>query len=515
MDEDAEIVKLDTANPNFKFLNSLNYTPDVKRKLSQYLDSVVRGSDQTYLTPLGKHNDPEDLLVCIDDILQKNIGHLSPALFRLEYSNMDKFGPRSLAKPWKERKASLLAYYSNDIGCETFDFNVTQKCANLRPLSVDSAINLLKRNTNSGLPYLARKGSILSRLKTDYVGNYGFNEPCVLFTRTQELGKTRNVWGYPVMDVLYDTRFYNPLMNHQKGTQYRNALIGTDSVDKKICNLVVNSKLGSKKLLSIDFSAYDASISTSLQRCAFEHIKRLFQSSYGSEIDKIYERFNTIGIVTPDGVLNGSHGVPSGATFTNEVDSIAQYLIAKFSGLNESNFDIQGDDGAYLLDDYEYEKLIQNFKRFGLKVNEEKSYYNDTFIVYLQKIYDRFYIDRGLIGGIYPISRAMNRLIYQENYVNFEDEDIAGKDYYSIRALTILENCKYHPCFEELVELIFYHDKHKLSFSQKGLDKIMEFENKSTSSVSLIKNQYGDDLKGIRSFESYKLVQKLKAKSGG
>jgi len=512
MDEDKDIVQLETANLNFNFLNSLSYTSDVKRKLSQYLSSVVKGSNEVYLTPLGKNNDPDKLLSMVDEIIDNGSDLLSEPLKDLEHLNRLKYGPRSIAKPWKDRKDSLLSYYNNDSNSEDFKF-IHKDYNNLRPISIDNAIKLLKNNSNSGLPYLSRKGSIKDRLKSDYYESRG-DDPCVLFTRTQESGKTRNVWGYPVLEVLNDLRFYEPLMNHQKKSSYRNALKGTNYVDAKLSNLVINSKLTGKKILSIDFSSYDASISTSLQKACFDYIKQLFQYSYSEEIDKIYVKFNTIGIISPDGVLKGSHGVPSGATFTNEVDSLAQFLIAKFSGLSESDFDIQGDDGAYILNDDEYKKLTQNFKRFGLNVNVEKSYYNEDYAVYLQKLYDIYYINKGLIGGIYPIYRAINRLVYQETYTKFEDYDIAGRDYYSIRSLTILENCKYHPLFEPLVKLVYKLDKFKLAFSQKELIKVMDMENKLSSSVGQITNQYGDDIKGIYSFESYKLIKKFEAQAG-
>jgi hypothetical protein len=45
--------------------------------------------------------------------------------------------------------------------------------------------------------------------------------------------------------------------------------------------------------------------------------------------DYIAWRFGNIGLITPDGVKDGPHGVPSGSTFTLEVNSIAQILIAK------------------------------------------------------------------------------------------------------------------------------------------------------------------------------------------
>jgi len=77
MDEDKDIVQLETANLNFNFLNSLSYTSDVKRKLSQYLSSVVKGSNEVYLTPLGKNNDPDKLLSMVDEIIDNGSDLLS------------------------------------------------------------------------------------------------------------------------------------------------------------------------------------------------------------------------------------------------------------------------------------------------------------------------------------------------------------------------------------------------------------------------------------------------------
>jgi len=53
-------------------------------------------------------------------------------------------------------------------------------------------------------------------------------------------------------------------------------------------------------LLSIDFSAYDTSISPQLSRLCFDYIKSLYQANYSEEINYIYERFVNIGLVTPD-----------------------------------------------------------------------------------------------------------------------------------------------------------------------------------------------------------------------
>jgi simple sugar transport system substrate-binding protein len=80
-----------------------------------------------------------------------------------------------------------------------------------------------------------------------------------------------------------------------------------------------------------------------------------------------------IGLITPDGVKDGPHGVPSGSTFTLEVNSIAQILIANtFEDIANTEFQVQGDDGAYSTDNPE--GLKKHFGEFGLTVNDEKSY---------------------------------------------------------------------------------------------------------------------------------------------
>lgn len=260
--------------------------------------------------------------------------------------------------------------------------------------------------------------------------------------------------------------------------------------------------------MSIDFSAYDATLQTQIQELSFNYIKQLFQPSYSSDIDYIAERFNTIGLVTPDGVLDGPHGVPSGSTFTNEVDSIAQFILAMNSGFTDPDMQIQGDDGAYNV--AEPEKLSKYFTNFGLKVNEEKSDISDDYLVYLQNLHHKHYISKdGIIGGIYSTYRALNRLVYQERFDNFKDYEIEGKDFYSIRAIAILENCRNHPCFKEFVKFVASKDKYGLRPTQTGIDKYIKMLKDKTGSEGIITNQYGEQITGIRKFETYKILSEL------
>jgi hypothetical protein len=248
-------------------------------------------------------------------------------------------------------------------------------------------------------------------------------------------------------------------------------------------------------------------VKTTLQKAAFDYFKSLYQVNYHDDLDKIYTRFNTIGLVTPDGVFDGPHGVPSGSTFTNEVDSVAQYLIATEYGLSSDNFDIQGDDGAYVVSDPD--SLKDYFRKHNLVVNDEKSYISKDYLVYLQNLFHKDYERDGIIGGIYPTYRALNRILYLERFTDLEEDDLKGQDYFSIRTISILENCKFHPLFKDLVKYVASLDKYGLAYSNSGLAKYAQRISQSSGVAGIFKYRYEDDPKGLSNFETVKILREL------
>jgi hypothetical protein len=461
------------------------------------LISILNGNSQVLISPYGEN--PKVVLDGWDERFKK--GTLINELIELELANRSKFGPRSIAKPWVDRKSGVV---------ESFGFGkkVILRAKggrrNLRPCEIKAALERIKNDTNSGLPFYVKKGLVKDkyliiakdkRLTTEY--------PCVLFTRTQEQEKTRTVWGYPLWDIIREMLFYIPLLEYQKTLEWRSSLVSPDAVNKRMTHLIKIAKKYGYKLLSIDFSAYDTTVKYWLQKAAFDYIKGCFQDKYHDEIDRIFRRFNTIGLITPDGILTGPHGVPSGSAFTNEVDSIVQYLIA--TALGEYHFDIQGDDGAYATADPQ--KLIDAFTKYGLKVNLEKSYISDNYLVYLQCLYHEKYERDGIIGGIYPTYRALNRILFLERFTDFESVGISGKDYFSIRTICILENCKYHPLFRELVEYVYSLDKYKLAYTEQGLTAYIQNIRKSTGVQGILNFRQEDNVTGIKNFETVKILK--------
>lgn len=489
---------------SFPFLKTLNLEDSVVNKVALNLNRIVSGSSEVYLTPIGKFNNHDELLSELASILDSKANSISENLWNLEQSNREKFGPRSIAKDWTSRKDSLYSYFEKG-NAEISRVPINTK-SNLRPLNVASASRYLKSSTSSGLPFYTNKGAIIDKLVENFKFYLDRKDPCILFTRTQEGGKTRNVWGYPVADTLNEHRYYQPLLNYQRKLLWRKALQGPHFVDLEVSNMFKTQYKNDGTFISIDFSAYDASIKGYLQSLAFDYIKSLFQYDSHNDLDYIADRFRTIGVITPDGVISGDHGVPSGATFTNEVDSIVQYLVIKSTEI-DCSYQIQGDDGLILLPDDKVPILFEAFNKAGLTVNESKSYTSKDYAIFLQRLYDKKYLKNGFVGGIYSLYRALDRIVFQERYSDFADYSLKGTDYYSMRTITILENCKYHPCFEEFVRFIYSKDKYKLKFSVESIAQYDRMLKSGTGTTGLLLNQYGDNLRGIHSFETVKLIK--------
>jgi len=490
------------------------------------MDSVRTGSSEVFVSPLVNENrSAEDILKSLDSIYNSNKSKVNEVLDNLEMLNRSKFGPMSIAKNWEDRKESLLdSYdYSGTIKRNSFaPYELWPKILRrLRPLEVVGAIGFLKNATNSGLPDYTKKKNVKDLYKSYTLSQIStvlkdlFNHACILFTRTQENGKTRNVWGFSIIMTIFEMCFYRPVLELQSKQSWRRALNTPDDINVAITKLIDTSISAGNQILSIDFSAYDNSVKSHLIKPAFESIKMLFQQKYWDYIDQVCYNFINVPIVTPDGVLTGPHGIPSGSTFTNEIDSIVQFGVAR--ECNDIKLlelcQIQGDDGAYSVTSSE--PVFEHFKSYGLKVNEDKSYVSSNWAIYLQQLFHADYRNSdGVITGIYPIYRALNRILFLERFTDFSDDGIKGSDYFSIRTISILEQCKHHPLFEDFVRLIWSLDKYNLSFSAQGLAAyIRRIADKEGKDLSFRNWTYGENVSGIKTFETFKLIQKFEKTS--
>lgn len=442
-----DIGKSNANTPDYNFLDNLNVDQEVKQRLSLNLSRIYYGNSEIYVTPIAKEHGASEILAKWDKVFQANKSKMNVILLQIEEAQRCKAGPMSISRPWPQRREGTLAYFE-DTNVDYSSLDATPQALRdkerLRPLSLANAANFLKNSTNSGLPFYTKKGIVKERLLERFQMYLERRDPCVLFTRTTEQSKTRDIWGFPIADTLNEMRFYYPLLAYQRKLYWRSALNGPDIVDKRMTTIINQALSSNLDLISVDFSTYDRSIKPNLQQKISEYYKFLFQKSSHDEIDYITMRKSTIGLVTPEGVLNGPHGEPSGSTFTNEDDSVGQFIVSRQSGATIRNLvDIQGDDGVYAIGPDKRTLFYSGFEKYSIELNKEKSSISKEYLIYLQNLYHKDYSKNGVIGGIYPVYRALNRILYQERWSNFEDFEIKGRDYYSIRTITILENCKH------------------------------------------------------------------------
>lgn len=458
---------------------------------------LTEGSDKVLMTPYLEEKSDSDLETDVNQILESRMSDLNDDIMEIENENFSKFGPRSIAVPWKERKSSFYAYFAHDEAEVKFDFR--NEGGALRPLDISNASKYLISDSNSGLPYMRRKGHVLKSESPQDVW-YDHNiYPCVIFTRTQEQKKTRNVWGYPMSDTLEETRFFQPWLAKEKLLTWRAALSGPDAVDKAVTDLLRSDDYD--MIYGVDFTAYDASVRPEHIIQAFSHIAMRFQNAYIGDLESLCSRFLTIPALCPDGEVSGTHGVPSGSTWTNSVDSLVQFNV---SGQYPTRCQIQGDDGIYAIKSSERDLIERNFDDAGLTLNTGKARVYPRSAFYLQRYFSLDYATDGVARGIYSIARAMNRIKYLERWTDFEKMGLTGSDFFSLRTIMILENCKHHPCFKEFVRYVYDLEGKGLNYSRGGLQAYSKsLKSKAQAGVF---NQYGESL-GFDGFETVKLLK--------
>jgi hypothetical protein len=502
------------AQPTFDFLESLNIDQDVTSRLSQSLTRIVDGNLDVYRTPWAKEYSIPDMLLAWQHATRTAIP-LDTKLQELESANLKKCGPRSLIKPWAERKVQLDTSYADNPKASAWESTIPEllDMEGLRPAAMKAALLKLKNSTSSGLPFMKRKSIVKKRVAEDHQYYLDRNDPCVLFTRSEggepaSGGKTRDVWGYPIAWVLEEMKYFIPYLQYEKQLPWRSALNGPEATDIRMTHLFSHAKATGGTLVAVDFSSYDANLKGRVLEHAWKIVRGAFQHQLSERMDGIIKKFSHTGLVTPDGVRTGIHGVPSGSVWTNTLDSRAQYEVGRACpDVSHENCDCQGDDGDYSV--LRPDMLYREFERAGFILNQDKVHESQNYTVYLQNYYSRTYQEGGILRGVYPAGRALLHIAFQSQWSKFEDYDMEGASYYALRAIQILEACKHHPWFPILVKFVRDRDKYRLEYTHEDVRKYQAWLADVKGVGQQFEHQYGSNLSKLGEFKTVRLLRSL------
>uniref|UniRef100_A0A2V0RAI3 RdRp n=1 Tax=viral metagenome TaxID=1070528 RepID=A0A2V0RAI3_9ZZZZ len=481
-----------------------SFTTNGFEKLSRSNARIMKGSNLVLITPAAERAGPTNIYEAWLNEFESYSEAMNPDLLELEREQMSKFTPRSIAKPGSQLIPGVYDSFEpvkiNTSGLRPF----SNPNANLRPRSIEHSAQATRSNTQAGCPTLEKKGLERENTVRHFASLYSQNLTQICAIRTQEDGKTRIVYIYPYVDIIQENRYFLPLFSVLREQTEFSAFKGPDAVDLAVTKLLLKAKDNpSMVCVSGDVSGFDDSVKKQLQESGFAEIKSYFQANYIDELDEIALRFGTKPLVLPnEQVLVGWHGIPSGSNFTGILGSVVNRQV-----LNSTPDDCQvmGDDFVVITDNPD--EIFARYEQKKLNIHPTKTKIKPSSFVYLQRLHSLDLTVDGLAKGVYPTFRALTRLVYPERRSDFDDYGLKGRDYFAIRSLTILENCKNHPLFEKFVKFWLSYEKYVLPSKSSIPTYVRMMETKSVALGTT--NQYGDAVEGIQNFESFKIARGL------
>lgn len=481
--------------------------------LRSYFSKVVQGQPDVYRTTFaGRQTNVADVLQQWEPTLRK-LEDRWPTLVEFEMDLAKKVGPMSVMKPLSERMEDIDHYYddisksSEPISEEALRAVESEwsKLGGLRPRSQKRTLELMKKSTNSGSPYFAKRKTVITKTYpcriddfspkengTDivqYLPNGEFNACAVLGWRGQEGGpkpsdvKQRVVWMFPFAVNLEELTVYQPLIEGAQRFNLVPAWVSMDAVDDEITKLF-DSKGKDDLIICTDFSRFDQHFNEHMQLCAREFFEWLLScKGYSKQCQSAWYWLNTIFPIKYSiplmydygKVRYGLHGMGSGSGGTNADETIVhralqhEVALAHHQQLNPHS-QCLGDDGILTYPGITVDDVVQAYSSHGQEMNKDKQYASKHDCVYLRRWHHEDYRIGGKCKGVYSTNRALGRLCMQERYY---DPDVWSKEMVALRQLSIIENVKWHPLRDEFAEFCMARDKYRLGLDIPGfLDKI-------------------------------------------
>lgn len=465
--------------------------------LRSYLEHVEKGNDEEYRTTFYKGKSLDSILTGWEKTLSK-IKHEWPSLLEFENDLRKKVGPMSIMQPLRERMSDIDSYYASilldakpiDDRAIAATINKFSKIRGLRIRDQQRTVELMKKSTNSGLPYFTRRKRVIDKtLPVRIEGEYQYlptgkwKMAAVLGWRGQEGGpdpkdvKQRVVWMFPFGVNIEELRLYQPLIEACQRFDLVPAWVGMDAVDKRITDLF-DTKSKHDDIICTDFSKFDQHFNSEMQLGAQRILEGICNndSTFRYWMREVFPvKYNIPLLYSQSGIRTGAHGMGSGSGGTNADETLShtalQYESAILAGkqLNPNSMCL-GDDGLLSYPGINVEDVVRTYSSHGQEMNLDKQYVSKHDCIYLRRWHHTDYRVDGICVGVYSTYRALGRLAEQERYY---DPEIWGPKMVALRQLSIIENVKYHPLREEFANYCMKGDKYRLGLDIPGfLDDI-------------------------------------------
>lgn len=256
-----------------------------------------------------------------------------------------------------------------------------------RPLSVAEVVDdVIHRDSYAGLPHLAFNRDCLdsgARLASRILVGARAHDP-YLYSRRVSPGpdgpKTRLVWAAPLSTTIVGSCFSKPIQDRL--ARNRPYTWGLHQYEKSALIEELTSRY--RYVYSIDWSKFDSSVPAWLINDCFRAVRSCL------DLDEMEEKaywkyvndFIHTRIVLPDGGVYQVHkGIPSGATFTSLIGSMANLYMLNYMwyratghGLSEKQVLVMGDDAVVGVNHrVELAELVGPAEECGFKLNAHKS----------------------------------------------------------------------------------------------------------------------------------------------
>lgn len=450
--------------------------------LTNYLDHLERGQPDIYRTPYwGKAPMNQVVDEWTHLLLSNKRLDSMPGLREIELQQQKKVGPFSVIPPSKERMESVKSFWTLPKLGEPIRPSAIAAvkglftAGSLSLWSLERVVRKMRLNTNSGLPRFIRRRRAWDAYGKDI--QEGKPYMAVWGTRVQPGGpsvadeKVRDVMMMPMDLNMKESQYYYPLLEYE----IANKLPFSAGVTLRQTEVAVTQLFATKGdalVVNTDFSKFDQHFNKRMQEAALQVLLYAFARDAHDAIESTYwVKYNIPLLISKSKAIFGPHGMGSGATGTNPDENLAhkalQYEAAQEakSKLNPKSLCL-GDDGILSYPGISVEQVVSSYTRHGLDMNVSKQYADKHSTYYLQRYYHDSYRDKeGIMLGVYSTERALGRLLAQERFHN--PETWGAKDV-TYRALSIIENCNNHPCFESFVDFVKKGDKYQLGLLLPG-----------------------------------------------